>query len=229
LSTAIIPRKHASKETENRVKATPKITGTPSNQPGPLEMTEFRDGEISVNASAPEILAKGLDVVFCGINLASSAASAGHNFSSTSNRFWKAIYLAGFTAECLKPQDENLLLNYGCGITAVVHRPTKKATDVLPEEFRQARLGFEFKMRHYAPRSVAFLGKRALLAMTGWPSVNWGRLPVDFAGALGWVLPNPSGLNRGFKLDALVRAYKELQIFLSAEPTSAHSARASSE
>jgi TDG/mug DNA glycosylase family protein len=33
---------------------------------------------------------------------------------------------------------------------------------------------------------------------------------LDFAGATAWVLPNPSGLNRGFTLDALVGAYAEL-------------------
>ena len=30
----------------------------------------------------PDILAKGLDVVFCGVNPGSTAAAAGHNFSN---------------------------------------------------------------------------------------------------------------------------------------------------
>jgi TDG/mug DNA glycosylase family protein len=29
---------------------------------------------------------------------------------------------------------------------------------------------------------------------------------------MAWVLPNPSGLNRNFTIDALVRAYAELRI-----------------
>jgi TDG/mug DNA glycosylase family protein len=32
-----------------------------------------------------------------------------------------------------------------------------------------------------------------------------------FAGARVWVLPNPSGLNRAFSLQALVAAYQELR------------------
>jgi len=103
------------------------------------------------------------------------------------------------------------LLEYGCGISAVVSRPTKKAAEVAPEEFRQARRGFEAKMRRYAPRAIAFLGKRALAAMTGQPDIGWGRFPTEFAGTMAWVLPNPSGLNRSFTLDALVRAYQELR------------------
>jgi double-stranded uracil-DNA glycosylase len=75
-------------------------------------------------------------------------------------------------------------------------------------------------MRHYAPRSIAFLGKRALAAMIGRPDVNWGRLPTEFAGTMAWLLPNPSGLNRGFTLTALVSAYQEFRIALAqSKPT----------
>ena len=166
------------------------------------------------SSSPPDILARGLDVIFCGLNPALSAAVAGHNFSNGNNRFWTVLHLAGFTAVRLQPRDERRLLDYGCGITAVVRRPTRRAAEISPEEFRQARLGFEARMRHYAPRAIAFLGKRALSAMIGQPHVDWGRLPTEFAGTMAWVLPNPSGLNRGFTLNALVSAYDRLRIAL---------------
>jgi len=164
-----------------------------------------------------DILARGLDVIFCGLNPASSAAAAGHNFSNGNNRFWTVLHLAGFTDRRLRPQDEWRLLEYGCGISAVVLRPTKSAAEVSLEEFRAARLGFEARMRRYAPRSIAFLGKRALSAMIGRPNVDWGRLPTGFAGTMAWILPNPSGLNRGFTLDALVGAYTAFRIALAQE------------
>jgi double-stranded uracil-DNA glycosylase len=171
--------------------------------------------EVGLSNYESDILARGLDVVFCGLNPASSAALAGHNFTNGSNHFWTVLHLAGFTEVRLQPQDERCLLEYGCGITTVVRQPTKRAVEVLPEEFRQARLGFEAKMRHYAPRSIAFLGKRALSTMIGRPDVDWGRLPTEFAGTMIWILPNPSGLNRGFTLDALVSAYAEFRIALA--------------
>ena len=89
-----------------------------------------------------------------------------------------------------------------------------------PEEFRKARPGLEAEMRRYAPRSIAFLGKRALSIMIGQPVLEWGRQPLAFAGTVAWILPNPSGLNRSFTLDALVRAYSELRNEL-ATPTNA--------
>jgi double-stranded uracil-DNA glycosylase len=160
----------------------------------------------------PDILAKNLDVIFCGLNPASSAAAAGYNFSNGSNRFWRVLHLAGFTGVRLQPQEERRLLQYGCGITAIVRRPTRRALEVSPEEFRQARRGFEAKMREYAPHSIAFLGKRAFSIMTGQPEVPWGRQSLNFAGTMSWILPNPSGLNRSFTLDALVIAYSELRL-----------------
>jgi TDG/mug DNA glycosylase family protein len=86
----------------------------------------------------PDVISRGLDVIFCGLNPAASAAVAGHNFSNRSNRFWKVLHLAGFTDVRLQPQDERRLLEYGCGISAVVGRPTKRADEVSPEEFLKA-------------------------------------------------------------------------------------------
>ena len=72
-------------------------------------------------------------------------------------------------------------------------------------------------MRRYAPHSIAFLGKRAVSTMLGQPELAWGRLPGEFAGTMAWILPNPSGLNRTFTLDALVMAYAELREALRAD------------
>lgn len=163
----------------------------------------------------PDILAKGLDVIFCGLNPALSAAVAGHNFSHPNNRFWPALHLAGFTDMRLQPQQERRLLEYGCGITVIVPRPTKRAEEISEDEFRQARCEFEAKMRHYAPRSIAFLGKRGFSNMIGRPDIAWGRYTSRISGTMAWILPNPSGLNRSFTLDMLVKAYSELRVALT--------------
>jgi TDG/mug DNA glycosylase family protein len=162
-----------------------------------------------------DVLAPGLDVIFCGLNPAATAVADGHNFSSRSNRFWPVLHLAGFTDVRLRPQDERRVLEYGCGITAVVARATARADEISADEFRQARPQFEAKMRRWGPRVIAFLGKRAFSEMIGNSHVGWGRYPVEFAGATAWILPNPSGLNRSFTLDALVAGYAELRLALT--------------
>src|SRR6201997_3256063 len=110
--------------------------------------------ETSPGHYAPDILHGGLDIVFCGLNPAASAVADGHNFSHPNNRFWSVLYLAGFTDTRLRPEEERRLLEYGCGITTVVRRPTRRAGDVSSEEFGDARPGLEASIRRSAPRAV---------------------------------------------------------------------------
>jgi TDG/mug DNA glycosylase family protein len=159
----------------------------------------------------PDILAKNLDVIFCGINPALTAAVAGYNFSHPSNRFWQVLHAAGFTDVLLNAKDERRLLDFRCGLSAVVARPTRRAAEVPAAEFRAVRQSFETKIRRYAPRAVAFLGKRAFCSMMGCPQVPWGKQQESLAGVVAWILPNPSGLNRSFTTAALVKAYAQLR------------------
>jgi len=153
-----------------------------------------------------DILGRGLDVIFCGLNPAASAVGAGHNFSNRSNRFWTVLHLAVSRTFGSQPQDERRLLEYGCGITAVVGRPTKRADEVLSEEFLKARVGFETKIRRYAPRSKSpFSEKRALVdndrpARSRVGPARDGILQARWPG----FFPIRAGLNRSFSLDALV-------------------------
>ncbi len=158
----------------------------------------------------PDILRADLTVVFCGINPALSAAAEGHHFAGRSNRFWRVLHQAGFTPEEILPEDDRSILHYHCGLTSVVARPTARADELSADEFTAAAAHFERKIRRYAPRFVAFLGKAAYAALSGQREIAWGYQPVTFGGAAVWVLPNPSGRNRAFSLDQLVSAYREL-------------------
>ncbi|MFM0504733.1 G/U mismatch-specific DNA glycosylase [Paraburkholderia caffeinilytica] len=160
----------------------------------------------------PDILEPGLSVVFCGINPGALAASTGRHFAGRGNRFWRTLHLAGFTPEQICPEDDRTLLQYGCGLTTVVSRPTARADELSQWEFKAAAAEFERKIERYAPQWVAFLGKMGLSAMSGTRDIHWGLQPTTFGGARTWVLPNPSGLNRAFGLDALVAAYRELRL-----------------
>jgi double-stranded uracil-DNA glycosylase len=161
-----------------------------------------------------DILTTGLKAVFCGINPAASVEQVGHNFSTPSNRFWTVLHLSGFTPERLQPQDERRLLEYNYGVTVVVRRPTRRASEVSPHEFRGARSEFEERMRRFSPRSLAFLGKCAYTAMMNVADVPWGYQRAAIGGIATWILPNPSGLNRRFTVDALVAAYSEFRMWL---------------
>jgi TDG/mug DNA glycosylase family protein len=162
--------------------------------------------------SLPDVLEPNLPVVFCGINPGLRAASTGHHFAGRGNRFWRVLHLAGFTPEQILPEDGHTLLRYGCGLTAVVPRATAQAAELSRSEIELAGDAFRRKIEQFAPRHVVFLGKMAVAALCGTRDIEWGRQAKPFGGACAWVVPNPSGLNRAFSLDALVSAYREVRV-----------------
>ena len=163
----------------------------------------------------PDILGYGLKVVFCGINPGIDAAKAGHHFLGRGNRFWPVLYLAGFTPHQIMPQDDKTALEFGLGLTTVVSRPTNRADQIATTEFAAAASALLQKLERYQPRYIAFLGKAAYLGITGKRDVAWGEQSERFGATPIWILPNPSGLNRGYTKEQLVDAYAALNRALS--------------
>ncbi|WP_233236642.1 G/U mismatch-specific DNA glycosylase [Bordetella sp. LUAb4] len=168
----------------------------------------------------PDLLSENLSVVFCGINPGMRAALNGHHFDGKGNRFWRTLHLAGFTPVQLRPDEDRRLLDYGCGSTAVVGRPTASAAELAPQEFRAAATALARKIEHFRPAYIAFLGKTAYAAMTAQRQLEWGEQATTFGGAKVWLLPNPSGLNRAFSQDALVEAYRALACYIRTDKVS---------
>lgn len=161
-----------------------------------------------------DILAPGLRVVFCGINPGKSSAHTGFHFAHKGNRFWKTIWQAGFTARQLRPEEEQLLLDTRCGITMLVERPTKEATELSGMELRDGGKTLIEKIQRYQPYALAVLGKQAYKQAFRVSKVEWGRQPQTVGETEIWVLPNPSGLNRASQ-DDLSAAYRELDTALA--------------
>jgi TDG/mug DNA glycosylase family protein len=148
--------------------------------------------------------------VFCGINPGMRSAALGHHFAGRGNRFWRVLHLSGFTPQQVLPENARSLLSYGCGLTSAVEKPTVGASDLKRSDFVQARPELERKVRRYAPKTIAFLGKAACSVILNQRELPWGQQDLSFAGAAVWVLPNPSGLNCAFTLRTLTVAYREL-------------------
>ena len=157
-----------------------------------------------------DLIAKDLKVIFCGINPGLKSAWDGHHFSNRSNRFWRVLHQAGFTPHQIEPENDATILGFGYGLTTAVERATTRADELSKDEFANSIETFKTKMAHFQPKYIAFLGKPAYLAFSGKKQIGWGHQPEDLCGAKVWVLPNPSGLNRGFTLPDLVVYYREL-------------------
>lgn len=157
-----------------------------------------------------DIIAPGLRVIFCGINPGKSSAHTGYHFAYSGNRFWKTLWLAGFTERQLKPEEEQLLLDTRCGITMLVERPTKEASELSVGELREGGKFLTEKIERYQPAALAVLGKDAFKKAFRQSKVEWGKQAMTIGETEIWVLPNPSGLNRATQ-EKLTEAYQELE------------------
>jgi TDG/mug DNA glycosylase family protein len=159
----------------------------------------------------PDVLAKGLSVLFVGINPGLYSGAIHHHFGRPGNRFWPALHASGFTPRILSPFEERELLEHGLGITNLVGRTTATAAEVTTAELVEGSRALAVKVRRYRPGHVAFLGLTSYRAAFGRPKAALGPLPDPFAGTRAWLLPNPSGLNAHHQLSDLARMFAELR------------------
>lgn len=161
--------------------------------------------------SIRDVIAPGLQVLFCGINPGLYTAAVGHHFARPGNRFWKALYEAGFTERLLSPFDECELLQLGYGVTNVVRRATAVAGTLTKEEVIEGGRQLARKVRRYQPRILAVLGMGAYRLAFAQPQATVGRQQLTIANTILWVLPNPSRLNANYQQPELTRLFRELK------------------
>jgi TDG/mug DNA glycosylase family protein len=121
-------------------------------RPTPAEL------KAAVGRTIRDVIAPGLDILFCGINPGLYSAATGHHFARPGNRFWPALHAAGLTPRLLHPSEERELLKYGCGITNLVRRATVAADELDADELRAGRRRLRRKVDRYHPRVVAVVG-----------------------------------------------------------------------
>jgi len=165
----------------------------------------------AVGKTLPDVIAPNLRILFCGINPGLYTAAVGHHFARPGNRFWPALYRAGFTDRLLSPFEERELLARGIGISNVVARATASAAELNEMDFVQGGRRLAAKIRKYQPRIVAILGVGAYRQAFAQPKATIGLQAEGIHSARIWVLPNPSGLNANYQLPALVRLFKKLR------------------
>ena len=159
----------------------------------------------------PDIIAPGLEVLFCGINPGLYTAWSGHHFARPGNRFWPALHRSGFTPRLLAPSEEQELLQYGCGITNLVARASVAASELNSDELLEGGRQLARKLKRYRPAVLAVLGMGAFEKAFQKRRVKLGRQPEPIENTIVWVLPNPSGLNANYKPEAFADLFAELR------------------
>jgi TDG/mug DNA glycosylase family protein len=177
----------------------------PPRKPTPADL------RAAVGQSIRDVIAPGLDVLFCGINPGLYSAATGCHFARPGNRFWPALYAAGFTPRRLEPWERKELLAAGIGVTNLVRRATVAADELAPAELRAGARRLARKVARFRPRAVAIVGIGAYRTAFDRPRAAFGRQKETIGGVMVWVLPNTSGLNANHRPADFTRAFLELR------------------
>jgi len=178
---------------------------TSARRPSPCDLTAARDKTI------PDVAAPGLRVLFAGINPGLYSAATGYHFARPGNRFWPALYAAGFTDRVLRPEEQEDLLPLRLGITNVVARATARADELTPAEIRAGGRVLTAKVARLAPQWLAVVGITVYRTAFGQPGATTGQQGQTLGGTRVWVLPNPSGLNAHWNDSALAAEFARLR------------------
>lgn len=165
----------------------------------------------SYDKTIRDVLAPGLDVLFCGINPGRYSGATGFHFAGPGNRFWPALFASGFTDRLLLPSEVKLLPAYGLGITNLVARTTARADELSDDELREGLKLLDRKVKRYKPKWVAVVGLGAYRVGFDKPGAKVGPQKERLAGANVWVLPNTSGLNANFQPAEFAKQFKALR------------------
>jgi TDG/mug DNA glycosylase family protein len=158
-----------------------------------------------------DVIGPGLDVLFVGINPSLYSAAVGHHFARPGNRFWPTLHRSGFTDRQLSPFEDEVLLEYGCGVSNIVPEATATAAEIPPESYGRAATRLLKKLEQHRPRFVAILGVGAFEAAFQRKKIRMGEQDEPLGPSRLWILPNPSGLNANYQLPQLIELFSELR------------------
>jgi TDG/mug DNA glycosylase family protein len=138
-----------------------------------------------------DLLRPGLRAVCVGVNPAPSSVAVGHYYQGAlGQRFYERLRRAGVLPRADGWEDD-LAFERGLGFTDIVKRPTKRASEVLPDEFSHGRQALKTKIEAVSPKLLIFTFKQAAEELCG-PIVGNGLLADrTFAGAEIFVMPGP--------------------------------------
>ncbi|MDA0229808.1 MAG: mismatch-specific DNA-glycosylase [Proteobacteria bacterium] len=172
-----------------------------------MKQTQLRNsGQI-----LPDVLADGLDVVFCGSAAGSASAQAGAYYAWPGNRFWPILHESGLTPRQLLPSEFRNVLQYGVGLTDLskFQSGADSSLDVGGDDTG----GLAEKIIAYKPRALAFNGKRAgsvfLREVLACKIKDYGLQPQALSATALFVLPSTSGAARRWWDAAPWRALSE--------------------
>jgi double-stranded uracil-DNA glycosylase len=174
-------------------------------------------------SSVPDVLAPGLQAVFCGINPGRASAAAGAHFANPRNDFWRLLHDAGLTPIQLAPEEQFSLLEHGYGLTNAARRTTRGSSELRRGDFEGTAERIASLAEELQPLVIAFVGKAAYEG-TYRERPDLGLQQRRLRDTLLYVLPSTSPANAAVPYEERLRWFSALRELL--EPPPRHAVRA---
>src|SRR5262245_34796139 len=144
----------------------------------------------------PDLLAPGLDLVFCGTAPSPASYKARAYYANPGNAFWATLHAVGLTPERFTPQRYPELLGWGIGLTDL--NTTEYGSDHELSADAMDSKALHFKIAKFRPAAIAFTSKHAASLGLGVKAPAYGRRAERLEGAVVFILASPSGRARSF-------------------------------
>jgi double-stranded uracil-DNA glycosylase len=168
-----------------------------------------RPPEGTAPSAIPDVLARHLRVLFCGINPGRVSAAAAAHFANPRNDFWRLLHAARFTRRLLEPTEQWEALDDGVGVTNAAYRTTPGSSDLRRGDFAGSAERLERFARELEPAWIAFVGKEAYRGAFG-ERADLGVQERTLGATRLFVLPSTSPANAAVPWDVRLRWFEEL-------------------
>jgi len=164
----------------------------------------------------PDHLRPGLDLVIVGINPGVRSGATGHHYAWPGNHFWPVLYEAGLIPEPLTFAEDHRVLEYGIGLTNLVDRTSRQASDLTVAELQAGARSLRPKLLAIRPAVVCFNGKGIYEAFALRKNVAMGLQPETLEGIRLFVVPSSSARTAAYQRPAKVAYFRDLKALIEA-------------
>ena len=161
--------------------------------------------------AVPDYLRAGLKLVIVGLNPGIRSAETGHHYAWPGNHFWPLMFESGLAPEPWTYAEDRRVLEVDIGLTNIVDRPSRSASDLTAAEMRAGAEALRAKLIACQPQVVCFNGKGIYEVFSGRKNVPLGLQEETLDGILLYVMPSSSARTAAYQRPAKLAYYRELK------------------
>ena len=166
---------------------------------------------VNESQGVPDYLRPGLKLVIIGINPGVRSGSTGHHYAWPGNHFWPLMYQSGLVPEPITFADDKRVLEWDIGLTNLVSRTSRQASDLNKDEMAAGAISLRAKLLALRPAIACFNGKGIYESFVNLKNVPLGLQKETLEGIKLFVVPSSSARTAAYQRDAKLRYYQELK------------------